>query len=64
MRLLLMSLEVGSFAGCSAWLGRGKMTYPGGRVCLRDWEKRRKLAALVNRNPEITIVQFLTTWIK
>ena len=26
MRLLLMCLEVGSFAGCSAWLGRAQMT--------------------------------------
>ena len=25
LRLLLMCLEVGSFAGCSAWLGRGQM---------------------------------------
>ena len=39
MRLLLISLEVGSFAGCSTWLGRAEMTYPGGRVCLGDWEE-------------------------
>ena len=26
LRLLLMCLKVGSFAGCSAWLGRGQMT--------------------------------------